>query len=384
MKIVYLIAATYNAGGMERVLADKANWLAAHGYEVTVVTTDQRGRQPFFTLDGRVAQYDLAINYEANNGQPFLDKLLHHPFRQFRHWMRLRRLLRQLRADVVVSMFCNDAAILPLINDGSKKILEVHFSRFKRLQYGRRGLWRLADLWRSGNDRRTVARYDRFVALTEEDRGLWGDIPNIRVIPNARTFTFAQPARLDDKTVVAVGRYCHQKGFDRLIAAWGIVCNEIDGWRLEIVGDGELRDNLLGQAERLGIGRKVILRKVAAKDMAGVYANASIMAMSSRYEGLPMALLEAQAAGLPIVSFACQCGPRDIVEDGVSGSLVEEGDVGRLADALLRLMRDHGLRRSMGAAAYRNSERFSTATIMGQWESLFREVVDGNALQGHN
>lgn len=70
MRIVYCIAGTYNSGGMERVLANKANYLASHGYEVFIITTDQRGKQPFFSLDERIRCYDLGINYEENNGNP--------------------------------------------------------------------------------------------------------------------------------------------------------------------------------------------------------------------------------------------------------------------------------------------------------------------------
>ena len=71
MKIVYCIAGTYNSGGMERVLANKANYLAVHGYEVVIITTDQRGKQPFFDLDRRIRCHDLGINYEENNGKSF-------------------------------------------------------------------------------------------------------------------------------------------------------------------------------------------------------------------------------------------------------------------------------------------------------------------------
>ena len=96
--------------------------------------------------------------------------------------------------------------------------------------------------------------------------------------------------------------------------------------------------------------------------------------MSSRYEGLPMALLEAQAAGLPIVSFACKCGPRDVLTDGVDGLLISEGDIAGLAAGMKRLMDDKDLRREMGAAAFRNSERYDKERIMAQWEKLFHEL----------
>lgn len=374
MKIVYSIAGTYNSGGMERVLANKANWLVRNGYEISILTTDQKGRSSFFEFDPRIRFYDLGINYEENNGRSFLNKLIHYPFKQWRHKKALKKLLPELKADVVVSMFCNDASILPKIKDGSRKVLEIHFSRFKRQQYGRKGIWEIADEIRSINDLKVVSRFDRFVVLTEEDRGYWGDLDNIQVIPNARTFVLERPAELKEKRVIAVGRYCYQKALDRLIDAWNIICQSVDDWKLHLVGDGEDRAVLQVQIDRLGLSDKVVLGR-AETDMKSVYVNASILALSSRYEGLPMVLLEAQAAGLPIVSFECKCGPKDVITDGGDGYLVEEGNVAQLAEKLLKLINDEELRRRMGAEAYKNSERFSEERVMAQWVELFNEVI---------
>lgn len=373
MKIVYTIAATYNSGGMERVLANKANWLVRNGYEISILTTDQMDRSSFFELDPRIKMHDLGINYEENNGKSFLNKLIYYPFKQWRHRKALQKILPELNADVVVSMFCNDASILPKIEDGSRKVLEIHFSRFKRLQYGRKGVWKIADKLRSRNDLQVVSKFDRFVVLTDEDKGYWGELANILVIPNARSFEIETPAELKAKTVAAVGRYCYQKGLERLIDAWSIVCLEIDGWKLHLVGDGEDREQLQQQIDELGLADRVVLGR-AETDMKSVYSNVSILALSSRYEGLPMVLLEAQAAGLPIVSFECKCGPKDILTDGVDGILVEEGDIEGLAKGLLRLIKDENLRRQMGAAAYKNSEHFSEEKVMAQWVELFKEV----------
>ena len=374
MTIIYSIAGTYNSGGMERVLANKANWLVQNGYEVCVLTTDQNGRQPFFPMDPRIEMYDLEVNYEANNGKSFLNKLLHYPFKQWKHKRSLRRILPELKADVVISMFCNDASILPKIKDGSKKVLEIHFSRFKRIQYGRTGFWRLADELRSRNDLKVVSRFDKFIVLTEEDKGYWGNLDNIQVISNARSFVVDEPAELNEKKVIAVGRYCYQKDLGKLIDAWNLVCQEADDWKLHLVGDGEDRAMLQEQIERLGLTDRVILGK-AETDMKTVYCNASMLALSSRYEGLPMVLLEAQAAGLPVVSFECKCGPKDVIEDGVDGILVEEGNVEKLAEGMLRLIKDEALRKSMGAIAYKRSERYAEENIMGQWTALFNELT---------
>lgn len=374
MKIVYNIAGTYNSGGMERVLANKANWLVEYGYEVVIVTTDQRKREPYFPIDKRVLCYDLDINYDENNGKSFINKLIHYPYKQWKHRKKLSELLKSLKADIVISMFCNDVSFIPFIQDGSKKILEIHFSRYKRLQYGRKGLWRLADRWRYHADSRAVSLYDRFIVLTQEDREYWGKMSNICVIPNFRTFTVSQPILLEQKKVIAVGRLEHQKGFERLIQAWKIVVKECPDWSLHIVGDGELKTDLQKQIDNVGLSNKIVLGK-AEEDMISVYRNASILAMSSYYEGLPMVLLEAQAVGLPIVSFACKCGPKDVVENGVDGFLVEEGNVDALAEKLIILIKDEALRKRMGKAAYERSERYTEERIMKQWTDLFNEVL---------
>lgn len=379
MKVVYLIAGTYRSGGMERVLAGKANWLVRNGVaDVLIVTTDQRDMAPFFCMDARIRCIDLGINYELNNGGSFLNKLLHYPLRQIRHRFRLACLLKRERADVVISMFCNDAPFLPRIKDGSHKLLEIHFSRYKRLQYGRSGLWALADRWRNRNDKRIAARYERFVVLTEEDRGYWeadAPMPNICVIPNASPFGRVERSdRPADSvhTVLAVGRYNSQKAFDRLIDAWARI-EDRQGWRLLMIGDGEMRDELQRQIESLGLTDSVLLGHAEA-DVRTVYANADIYAMTSLYEGLPMVLIEAQTAGLPIVSMACKCGPKDVVSEGEDGFLVPEGDIGVMASRLQLLMNDAELRRRMSEAAYRNSGRFAQEQIMKQWKTLLEEL----------
>lgn len=373
MKILYCIAGTRHSGGMERVLANKANWLVRHGYEVAIVTTDQQGEAPFFPLDERISCYDLGIGYEENNGKSFVNKLLHYPIKQYKHKRRLKALLQQVKPDITISMFCNDVSFLPRMKDGSKKILEIHFSKFKRLQYNRTGLWRLADIYRNRQEEKQVKRFDRFVVLTEEDRGYWGALSNIEVIPNARTFNPTQTATLDTKKVVAVGRYTHQKGFERLIEAWNRICHQHPDWSLDIVGDGEDRKKLQKTIDEYGIDNSCTLCP-PTNDMEAVYLGASIIAMSSRYEGLPMILLEAQAYGLPIVSFECKCGPADVVTDGINGFLVPEGDVEGLASKLSELMSDDKLRLQMGIEARRSSKRYAEEVVMQKWVRLFASV----------
>ena len=370
MKIIYCIACTCHSGGMERVLANKANYLTGHGYEVVIVTTDQQGLPPFFPLAEQIRCIDLGINYEENNGKSFANKLLHYPLKQYRHQKRLAAILKREKPDITVSMFCNDAGFITRINDGSKKVLEIHFSKFKRLQYSRKGLWRLADLWRSRQDEKTVRRFDKFVVLTEEDKGYWGNLPNITVIPNANTFATSQAAALENKKVIAIGRYTYQKGFERLIEAWNILSPGFPGWKLDIIGNGEERDKLQDLIHAYHLDGQVTLVS-PTKSIDKVYLDASLLAMSSRYEGLPMVLLEAQAFGLPIVSFACKCGPKDIVANGETGFLVEENDIEGLARQLVKVMKDKNLRKQMGRKAKEASLRYAEDAVMAKWTALF-------------
>lgn len=359
---------------MERVLTNKANWLVEHGYEVVIVTTDQQGEKPFFPLDKRIKCYDLGVNYEENNGAGFFNKLLNYPAKLRRHKRLLREIFAKETPDVTVSMFCNDVSFITGLKEGGKKVLEIHFGKHKRLQYGRKGLWRLADLWRTRQDERIVRRFDRFVVLTEEDKTFWGDVPGMLVIPNARTFSPIEYAPLNTKKVIAVGRFTHQKGFERLVEAWRLIADKVPGWHLDIIGDGEERDMLESLVCDYALSESVSLLPPTT-DMPMVYMGASIVAMSSRYEGLPMILVEAQAYGLPIVSFDCKCGPADVVKDGVTGYLVPEGDTEALANRLQKVMTDDTLRSKMGKAAREASERYSVESVMTQWVGLFEAVV---------
>lgn len=371
MKIAYCIPATSNSGGMERVLSGKANYLASLGHELTIITTDQRGKAPFFPFQEGIAQYDLGINYDENNDEGILSKLRSYPGKKRLHRKRLTTLLLELRADVVVSMFGDDADILPSIQDGSRKALEYHFSKLKRLQYGRKGLWRLVDLLRTKLDERTVRPYDRFVVLTEEDRSYWGALPNIHVIPNPLPFTTDSPSDCSTHRVIAAGRYDFQKNFELLLHLWAKVAPDFPDWHLDIFGDGKLRGELTALVEKLGLSSSVTLER-PTHQMQEVYRTSSVYVMTSRYEGLPMVLLEAQQMGLPIVSFACPCGPRDVITDGVDGFLVEVGDEERFLSSLKKLMADEPMRRMMGGAARHASERYQVDVVMQQWQELFQ------------
>ncbi|KAB3722017.1 glycosyltransferase family 4 protein, partial [Phocaeicola vulgatus] len=175
MKLLYCIRATYNPGGMERVLLNKVTYLVEKlHWEVLIVTTDQQGRPPFYPFPDAVRMVDLGINYSDDNDKRPLGKIAGYLRRRRRHRKALTALLQREKADVVVSLYPSESSFIPDIKDGSKKVLELHYCKFFRLQYGRKGLLGLIDQFRPRQDERIVRRFDRFVVLTREDRGYWG------------------------------------------------------------------------------------------------------------------------------------------------------------------------------------------------------------------
>lgn len=359
---------------MERVLANKANYLIKQGHDVTVITTDQQGRNSYYSLDPKIQYVDLQINYTEDLKLGLAKRLVSYTRKQRIHRRKLRLLLSETPQDIVVSLFDHDATILPNIKDNSKKVLEIHFSRYKRLQYNRKGLWRWLDKYRSYQDLKLVKKFSRFVVLTEEDKAYWGALPHIHVIPNANSFVPKKISTGTTKQVIAVGRYDAQKNFEDLIHIWKLVVTEHKDWSLRIYGHGPQKQSLENQITQLDLQHSVTLHPPVT-DIEAAYVDSAILVMTSRYEGLPMALLEGQACGLPLIAYACKCGPRDIIRDSVNGYLIEEGDRIGMADKLIMLMGNHELRKELGNNAAQMSQNYAEDIIMKQWLDLFDELL---------
>lgn len=378
MKIIYCTHSTYNPGGMERVLLNKVTYLSRlPGWEVAVVTTDQHQRSPFYPFPANVRMADLEINYSDDNEKCVWRKIIGYLRKRKEHKKKLTALLQKEKADIVVSLYPSESSFIPAIKDGSKKVLELHYCKFFRLQYGRIGLLGMIDKWRTRQDEKIVSRFDKFVVLTNEDRGYWGNLRNIEVIPNAAMLVSNGYSDAQNKRVIAVGRLDYQKGFDRLIRAWRIVQqNEaFHEWNLDIFGQGEWKEMLQQMIDEAGLQDSTRINQ-PTKQIGNEYVRSSILVMSSHYEGFPMVMIEAMACGLPVVSFDYKCGPKDIIRHGENGLLVHDGDIEGLAAAMMKLMEDEAYRKRLSDNAKKIISTYSEETVMNRWIALFNGLIN--------
>lgn len=377
MKIIYCTHSTCNPGGMERVLLNKVTYLSQlPGWKVAVVTTDQHQRPPFYPFPEKVRMTDLGINYSEDNGKGAWKKITGYLRKRKEHKRKLTALLLKEKPNIVVSLYPSESSFIPDIKDGSKKVLELHYCKFFRLQYGRRGLLGWIDKLRTRQDEQIVRRFDKFVVLTNEDRGYWGNLPNIEVIPNAAMHVSDAYSDVMNKRVIAVGRLDYQKGFDRLVQAWQLVrhTGKFTDWKLDIFGQGEWREMLQQMIDKAELQDSVRLNR-PTKQIGEEYVKSDMLVMSSNYEGFPMVMIEAMACGLPVVSFDYKCGPKDIIQPGINGLLVPNGDIQALADAMMKVMEDEAYRKMLSQNARKVVDTYSEQAVMSQWIRLFTSIT---------
>ncbi|UKK60388.1 glycosyltransferase family 4 protein [Prevotella communis] len=379
MKITYIYTALVTRGGADRVITNKANWLAEHGYDVMIVTDTQLGREPIYPLSPKVVLHDLAIDFSLEYGHslPVRAWWYFKLMRQYRK--KLTEVLMKRQSDVVITTLGRDLDFLTKIKDGSVKIGESHiarqFSRNFHLMEQKGGLHKMiAQRWRKKQEK-DVSKLDALVLLTREDANSWKGVTNTFVIPNPTPFYPEESSTCESHKAICVGRLNEQKGYVYLIDAWTIVSKRHPDWILNAYGSGEIKEQLQMRIDEKGVSNSLILNEPTS-DIIGKYLESSIYIMSSRFEGFPMVLLEAMSCGLPCVSFDCPNGAKDIIEDGRNGFLVGYLNVEQLADNICKLIENESLRKEMSNHAREDVKHYLPTEIMKLWERLFSDIIE--------
>ena len=376
-RIAYCIPSLATHGGMERVLTLKANYLAdIAGYDVYIIVTDDKDKQPFYSLSAKVNLINLEVNFGELWKYSFFKRVFVYIRKQQLYKVRLTKALKNIRPDITDSLMRREINFINDIQDGSIKIGELHNNRhnYRNFEEGETNALKeiFAKYWMNSLIRK-IRKLRCFIVLSTEDKYNWSELDNVEVINNPISIQSNVTAGVNSKNVIAVGRYTYQKGFDILLQAWKTVENRYPDWNLYIYGGGD-RIPYQRKCDELEINNSCHLEP-ATSDIISKYLNSSIFVLSSRFEGFPMVLPEAMSLGLPCVAFTCPCGTKDIIKDGEDGLWVKNGDVDMLANKICYLIEYPDIRKQMGKQALLNIRRLQLDNIMKQWLTLFDDLL---------
>ena len=343
-------------GGGERVCANLMNALSEF-YEIKIISFFKKEDHITYSLNPRISVEYLSVG--AQNSSNPLKKFYNKIFKRIFFSLRTARIIKKQKPDIV---FSNDGTFMPIFKSKASKYIR---------------LWHLNA---PRKKKRVFGKYDSLVVLSSKQMDVWNQYHgNIKVIPNFLPEITEKITDYNQKTVISVGRMDagDQKGFFRLVDIWNKVIEDksLADWKLHIVGGGALQSEIESKVNALNLQESVII-KPFVDDIAEEYLQASIYAMTSRFEGFGMVLAESAAFGLPGVAFDINAGPSDIISDGESGFLVEDNDIETYAEKLKSLMRDEGMRQRFGTKSKEFvSAKFSKERIIGLWRDLFDELL---------
>lgn len=364
---IALAISSLGGGGAEHVMAALANAWAERGHEVALVTLSSSDRDKY-VLDPAVRRVALDVAGMSTN---VLAGIAHNVTRLFA----LRRAIRAFQPDVVISFIAKNNVLVLASLFGTRVPIIVSERTFP-VAHGVHGVWRVMY-------RLLYPRAAAVVVQTQRCAGLLATLARrIAVIPNpvlhdpaedpagTHGLNRAQTVHVGDRrTLLAVGRLSHEKGFDMLIRAFARIAEVRADWDLVILGEGKLRMDLTRMIDAAGLASRVSMPGFDPRARDAM-RRADLFVLSSRFEGIPNALLEAMSEGRACVSFDCDTGPRELIEHGRNGWLVLAGDVPALAEALDTLMRDADLRERLGIRAREVRIHYSLPAILDQWDKL--------------
>ena len=378
MRILIIHRSFALVGGAERVITDKANYLAKAGHQLMLVSYEQ-GQHPLpYELHPSVGYKDLDCRF-------FTLSRFSAPWRIW-HFLRLRRKFRRslqatisgFKADVVV--MASDWQILIdevlAAADAVPVVAEFH----NAYDYVMRNVEKSgsplkqrlvkAYYWQT---LKHLKRCAKLVILTYADAENWRrHFDNVTVIPNPVT---CYPDVIDDVPkdkgrIIFVGRFNHEKRIDRLIDAFAMIGVKYPQWHVDIFGDGNEKERLKQQIQDLHLEQRVIIHNPTSA-IFDEYKRSEMLVLCSEHEASPLVLVEAMACGVPCVSLDCPIGPREIIKDGETGLLAQDGDVQDLANKMEWMITHEAERLEMGRKARVSAASRKLDVVMGQWESLY-------------
>lgn len=356
-KIAFVIGNFNNGAGTERCTAMIANGLFKSGYSVSIISCKE-GLTPVFEVYNGIDLFSLHQE-KCKSKNPLARKI--------RLYKTFKRIVFEQKFDLIVAV---DIQLYILLHFFQKRY------KFKTIAWEHFNCSISCSKFTNISRRMAAKAAEKIIVLSNGDlqsyKNRYKKIKNITHIYNPIAFDIKNNFNVCSRRIIAAGRLEKQKGFDLLIEAWKLIEPLSKDWELEIFGEGSLELELKNQINNYGL--KKIHIKGFANDLQKELENAGIFAFSSRYEGFGLVLLEAQAQGLPIISFNCKEGPAEIIDDGVNGFLVDPGDVNDFAEKLLKLMLNDNLRISFSNNSQKDLNRFHIDNVIKKWIEVLNEI----------
>jgi GalNAc-alpha-(1->4)-GalNAc-alpha-(1->3)-diNAcBac-PP-undecaprenol alpha-1,4-N-acetyl-D-galactosaminyltransferase len=363
MKITLVIYGL-GGGGAERVMSIVANYWVSIGWDVTLIMLVPPTAPPFYPLDARIKLKPLGIAGRSGNVFAAIAN----------NWNRIKVLRREIIAskpDVVISFMnsVNVYTILACLRSNIPTIVSEHIYPGSN---DANKIWQLI--------MKLTYRYaDLVTVLTQNALPFYPAAQGYRTIVMPNPVMAPAPATetarlLHSPSLVAIGRLHPQKGFDLLMKAFARIQTKYPDWQITILGEGPMRSELEELRSQLNLTDQVHLPGLVS-NVPEYLHQATLFVMPSRFEGFPMALCEAMAAGLPVLAADCLSGPRDIIEDGVNGVLVQTENVEALAAGLESLMSDPSKRQKLAQAAPQILHIFGREQVMRIWKDAIDRVI---------
>ena len=361
MKILYIVPDITDSGGISRVVSLKTNYLVNHlNYEVQILSVNDSYPNCFYDFDSAIKWHVIR---ESLQTPLFL-----------RNYIRLiKKTIVSEKPDIIVVCDAVLWLFIPwFIKTEIPLIFETHFSVF----YEKEKNETLYNKFRAKMVRflkqKTINKFNCFVTITEEGNEERG-VNNTQVIPNPLSFTAKNKAVLVNKKAMAVCMNPYVKGLDRLLLIWSRIVEKHPDWVIDIYGQWEVKSEYQKMADDLKIVNNVNFLP-PIRDIQDSYNDASVFLMTSRTEAFGMVLIEAMTSGVPCIAYDCPSGPRAIIEGGVNGFLIEDGNLNSFVQKLELLIEDENLRIQMGANAQGSVKKYEIDSIMKRWDELFRSL----------
>lgn len=358
MNICFFSGDITRSGGTERVAIKIANELNKdEKYEISFVSIVERNDKTFFTLDEGIPRWTL------------YDRPVSGTTHFFGYVRRIRKILKENDIDILIDIdgIIDVYSVLAKRHTKTKVVSWEHFNMYHHPSQKLRN--RVRNF--------SVKRVDAIVTLTEQDKGYYEEAfdPKCPVIAICNPVSYTGIDNTYDeesKKIISIGRLTHQKGFDRLVDIADAVLKKHSDWEWYVYGEGEDKETLLQSIKEKEINNLHLMGN--ADDIDYKYTESAMFVMTSRYEGLPMTLLEAKYYKLPIVSYDIKTGPRECIIDSVNGYLVKDGNQEEIVDRINELIEDKEKRKEFSNHALDETDKFDLSYIISQWKKLFEEL----------